>query len=126
MKIKMGDAVRAYQAAEEMGRQMWPFETALALAKVKRALRDEVSVYLEQERDLMEQCAEKDAKGNVMMTGASTFRYKSREAAETFLREHRALDEQEIELDFTERKVTAPDNIRADHLEALEGFLAFG
>ena len=40
--MKLIEAVNAYMAAEEMSKEKWPYQVALAVVKVKRAVKDEV------------------------------------------------------------------------------------
>lgn len=38
--MKLIEAVNAYMAAEEMSKEKWPYQVALAIVKVKRAVKD--------------------------------------------------------------------------------------
>ena len=50
--MKLIEAVNAYMAADEMSREKWPYAISLAVVRVKRALRDEMNLFLDEERKL--------------------------------------------------------------------------
>ena len=74
--MKLIEAVNAYLAAEEMSREKWPYPVALALVKVKRRVKDEVDFFLARERELVEEYAARDERGNIRLTSAGTFVFK--------------------------------------------------
>ena len=61
--MKLIEAVNAYMAAEEMSKEKWPYQVALAIVKVKRAVKDEVDFFVEKERELVAEYAAQDEKG---------------------------------------------------------------
>lgn len=125
--MKLIEATQAYLAAEEMGRNVWPYDLALALVKVKRATKADADFYVQEERRLVEQYAELDEKGRMRLTPARTFVFKDPTKGGEYEAARRELGETpagEYGKPFPLR-VKAPAAIKPEHIEALEGFIAF-
>lgn len=68
MKKKLIEIVNAYGAAEALSREKCAYGLALALVRLKKALREEAAFYLEQERALARKYGQTDDKGHLVMT----------------------------------------------------------
>lgn len=124
-KMKVIDAVRAHLAADEMGKLPWTYETALALVKVKRATQDEMEFYAAGERELVERFAKKDENGNIRVTERGAFTLNDSAQAGEYERARWELGETETQVDFAPLRVKAPETIRPEWIEALEGLIEF-
>lgn len=123
--MKLMQKVRAYLAAEEMGRQTLPYGLALALVKVKRATKADADFFIEKERELVMEFAALDERGNVRMTPMGTFIYKDPTRGGEYEQARRELGETEAGEAPIPFRVKPPAEIRAEHIEALEGFIEF-
>lgn len=123
--MKLIEAVNAYMAAEEMSKEKWPYQVALAVVKVKRAVKDEVDFFVEKERELVDEYAAKDEKGNIRLTKAGTFVFKDPSQGPAYEAARRELSETEINLQQKVLRVRAPAEIKPEYIEALEGFVEF-
>lgn len=125
MKKKLIEIVNAYTAAEALSRETCGYALALALVRLKKALREETGFYLDRERELAERYGQTDEAGRLVMTGAGTFAFRDPSEREAYGRERRELGETETEVDFAPASVPPPKEISPAALEALEGFLVF-
>lgn len=123
--MKLINAVRAYLAAEEMGRQTWPYDLALAIVKVKRETEAEKEFFIEKERELVMKYADLDERGNVRLTPEGRFLFRDPGCAGEYERERRSLEDTETAGRPTPLRARAPERIRPEHIEALEGFIRF-
>ena len=123
--MKLMEAVNAYLAADEMSRERWSYEVALAVVKVKRALKDEVDFFLAEERKLVARYAQKDDRGNIRLTGEGRFVFRDPLEGADYERERRALGETEVTPTHKLLRVRAPAEIKPAYIEALEGFVEF-
>lgn len=117
--MKLIEAVNAYLAAEEMSREKWPYPVALALVKVKRRVKDEVDFFLARERELVEEYAARDERGNIRLTSAGTFVFKDPAKGPAYEAARKELCETEIEIDHKPICVAAPAEIKPAYIEAL-------
>ena len=123
--MKLIEAVNAYMAAEEMSKEKWPYQVALAIVKVKRAVKDEVDFFVEKERELVAEYAAQDEKGNIRLTKAGTFVFKDPSQGPVYEAARRELGATEIDLQQKVLRVRAPAEIKPEYIEALEGFVEF-
>lgn len=124
--MKLMKAVRAHLAAEEMGRQSWPYDMALALVKVKKATKEDTDFFIEKERELVLRYAALDERGNVRMTPAGTFLFRDPALGGEYEKARRELGETEISGDRPAPfRVKPPAEIKPEFIEALEGFVEF-
>lgn len=123
--MKLINAVRAYLAAEEMSRQSWPYDMALAIVKVKRTTEAEKNFFLEKERELVMKYAALDERGNIRLTPEGRFLFRNPGMAGEYERERRALEDTETGDRPVPVRVRAPEQIKPEHIEALEGFVRF-
>lgn len=123
--MKLIEVVNAYLAADEMSRETWPYAVALAVVKVKRAVKDEVDFFLGMERELVGKYADTDERGNIRMTAPTRFAFKDPAAAADYERERRELEQTEVAPTWTTMRVKAPEAIKPAALEALAGFIEF-
>lgn len=123
--MKLMEAVNAYMAADEMSREKWPYAISLAVVKVKRALRDEVNFFLEEERKLVARYAATDARGNIRLTEEGKFVFKDPLEGADYERQRQELGETEVTPTHNLLQVRAPAEIKPAYIEALEGFITF-
>lgn len=123
--MKLINAVRAYLAAEEMSRQAWPYDMALAIVKVKRATGAEKDFFVEKERELVMKYADLDERGNIRLTQEGRFLFRDRQMADEYERERRELENAETGDRPAPLRVKAPERIKPEHIEALDGFIEF-
>ena len=125
MKKKLIEIVNAYGAAEALSREKCAYGLALALVRLKKALREEAAFYLEQERALARKYGQTDDKGHLVMTRPGAFAFRDPGERENYDRERRELGETETEVDLSPVKAQPPAEIAPAALEALEGFILF-
>ena len=125
MKKKLIEIVNAYGAAEALSREKCAYGLALALVRLKKALREEAAFYLEQERALARKYGQTDDKGHLVMTRPGAFAFRDPGERENYDRERRELGETETEVDISPVKAQPPAEIAPAALEALEGFILF-
>lgn len=123
--MKLIEVVNAYMAADEMSREKWPYAISLAVVKVKRALRDEMNFFLEEERKLVASYAATDDRGNIRLTPEGRFVFRDPADGADYERKRRELGETEITPTHKLLRVKAPSEIKPSFIEALEGFIEF-
>ena len=123
--MKLIDIVSAHIAADEMGKQSWPYDLALALVKVKKATADDAEFFSEKERGLVMQYADIDASGNLRLTPNGTFILKDPSTHDEYERARGELSETESQAPMRALRVKPPAEIRPAWLSALEGFIEF-
>ena len=120
MKKKLIEIVNAYGAAEALSREKCAYGLALALVRLKKALREEAAFYLEQERALARKYGQTDDKGHLVMTRPGAFAFRDPGERENYDRERRELGETETEVDLSPVKAQPPAEIAPAALEALD------
>ena len=123
--MRLIEAACAYMTAEEMGRQVWPYDLALALVKVKRATKADADFYVQRERELVERYAVLDERGCVRLTPERTFVFKDPAKRGEYEAARRELCDTEAGDHGRPFRVRAPAEIKPEHIEALEGFIEF-
>jgi hypothetical protein len=125
--MKLIDVVKAYIAADEMSTQMWPYDMALAIVRVRQQTRTEAEFFIGEERKLIEQYAMLDENGSIRMTPNGTFLFKDPAQAPDYERERAALGNTDVDglppKDVF--RVKAPAVFKPSYIEALEGFMEF-
>lgn len=123
--MKLMDSVNAYLAAEEMSRQTWPYDLALAVAKIKRATKEDFDFFVQKEQELVKKYAALDEHGDVRLTPQRTFVFKDPDQRSEYERARKELGDTSLGDRPLHFRVKAPAEIKPAYIEALENFLEF-
>ncbi len=107
----------AWCAAEMLKDTACDYKTALALYRLRAALRPEAECYTAREAELAEMCGGRTTGGRVQFDTA--------EDMERFRREKDTLNGTETGTAWETVRVPAPEKITAAQLEALDGLIEF-
>ena len=116
--MKLIKCVSAYRAVTELSAMEWSYRQARSILQLKGCLEPEVRFFAAEELKLVRRFAEQQPDRN----GAYTV---SSEQAATFQEKRQELEQLEVLVGFLPTRLTPPDRIRPELLEALEGFVEF-
>lgn len=116
--MKLIKCVSAYRAVTELSAMEWSYRQARSILQLKGRLEPEVRFFAAEELKLVRRFAEQQPDRN----GAYTV---SSEQAAAFQGKRQELEQLEVLEDFLPTRLTPPDRIRPELLEALEGFVEF-
>lgn len=123
--MKLIEAVKAYLAAEELNKESLPYDLALAIVLVKRALKEHIMFYVEKESCLIREYAELDENGAIRITADKRFIFKDPALSGEYERRHKSLDDTEIGLEQKPFLVLPPKEIKPCLIEDLSGWIEF-
>lgn len=115
----------AYMAVNQLCEKEWDYQSAYTLLALKRALQEHASFFTSKEMELAQSCGEKDEAGQLRMRENGSFPFASPEKAEEYQRRRAELAMVQVDPDWQEKTLPAPDQIAPAQLEALEGLVAF-
>lgn len=118
-------AAAAYMAACQMMNTEMEYQTAYAVATLKRRLQPHAAFFIEEERKLAMKHGKKSEGGKVAVDEAGNFEFASAEDAEAFAEAKRALGRIEVQEQIGILTAPRPARIRPAQLEALRGFIIF-
>lgn len=118
-------AAAAYMAACQMMNTEMEYETAYAVATLKRRMQPHAAFYMEEERKLALKHGKKEEGGKVAVDQTGGFEFASNEDAEAFAKAKRALGRIEVQEPLGMLTAPRPERIRPAQLEALRGFIVF-
>ncbi len=115
--------MNAWNALERLMQQSNSYKMAYSLTKVKKELESNVDFYRNKERELIEAYAERDEKGDVVISDKGEFRVANANISE-LVSKHNELNS--VEVDIEPYKIDdCPQMISGADLEALEGIIEF-
>lgn len=116
----------AYQALMQLMDTPQKYADAYNLVRLKRALEPDAMFFAQKERELMEQYAKRDERGEIVWSGTGRFVFAEPSRAGEYATARRELAEIEPEGEFKRQKLNAPESITPRQLEALLPFADFG
>lgn len=122
----LDQCTNAYAALLSLMKEKMDYQTAHAMVLLKRKLQPHVEFFVKQERRLMDEYAEKDEKGNVVLTERGTFRFRNPEQAGEYAKRRSELCMVPLREKIKRITLPVPEQITPDQLEALEPFFQFG
>lgn len=123
--MKLKKCVEAYAALLELMPKEWEYQTAYALASLKRQLQAAADFYMSEELRLVNEFAGRDKDGNIEWTGAGKFRFADPGRAGEYLRRRAELGDVEVREEITPLRAPAPERISPAQLAALDAFIRF-
>ena len=123
--MKLKEAMSAYLAAETLSREKLPYATAAAIVQVKRETREFAELYLQEERKLVEAYAETDENGMIRIDENGRFRCRDGLRAADYEKSRKDLGETEVAVEAQKMRVSAPETITAEQIEALSAWMEF-
>ena len=117
--------VTAYAAVLALMRKEADYETAYALATLKRMLEPHVKFFCEEEMKLVHEYAEQDGSGGLKLTEDGGFVFRDKALAPEYARRRAELGEVEVREKFPRFTLPRPKSILPSHLEALDEFVGF-
>lgn len=123
--MKLKEAMNAYLAAETLSREKLPYATAAAIVQVKRETREFAELYLQEERKLVEAYAETDENGMIRIDENGRFRCREGLRAADYEKSRKDLGETEVAVEAQKMRVSAPETITAEQIEALSAWMEF-
>lgn len=123
--MKLKEAMNAYLAAETLSREKLPYATAAAIVQVKRETREFAELYLQEERKLVEAYAETDENGMIRIDENGRFRCRDGLRAADYEKSRKDLGETEVAVEAQKMRVSAPETITAEQIEALSAWMEF-
>lgn len=118
------ECMAAWTAAETLKDTPCAYTTALALYRLRSALKPETEFYLKKERKLAETYGKRDADGQLAVRGG-TVEFETQKALDEFRKARQELNETPAQTEFKPVQAPAPAMITPAQLEALEGFIEF-
>ncbi len=123
--MKLKEAMSAYLAAETLSREKLPYATAAAIVRVKRETREFAELYLQEERKLAEAYAETDEDGMIRIDASGRFRCREGLRAADYEKSRKDLGETEVAVEARKMRVSAPERITPEQIEALSPWMEF-
>ena len=121
--MTLNKIMNAWNALERLMQQSNSYKMAYSLTKIKKELESNVDFYRDKERELIETYAERDEKGEVVISDKGEFRVADTNISE-FVSKHNELNS--VEVDIEPYKIDdCPQTISGADLEALEGIIEF-
>lgn len=111
------ECMAAWCAAETLKDTACDYKTALALYRLRAALRPEAECYTARETALAETCGGHVSGGRVQ--------FDTKEDMERYAAEKKTLGAAETAVEWRTVRVPAPEKITAAQLEALDGLIEF-
>lgn len=122
--MKLIDVVNGYLAAESLMRETCSYKTAAALVQLRGKLGDLADYYLGEERKLIIRYGKKNDKGGVDVT-VNGFTFEDPAEAPEYNAKRQELGETDVDVEFEQKTVPAPERVSPWTLEALAPFIAF-
>ena len=123
--MKLMDLVKAYSAALDMGAVVWPYDLALALVRIKRAVAGDFEFFFEKEQELALKYAALDDDGNLRMLSPTRFTLRDPSLRVEYEAARSELCNTETGAVVTRVRVNAPAEIKPEWLDALDPFIEF-
>lgn len=125
MKTELIRCCAAYLAVQGLMEQEWDYPSAYALTRLRRALQPHVDFFIQEENKLIRQYGKTGEDGQVEYTPNGTFLFRDPTQAGMYNAKRLELGGVEVELDWEERALPRPEQIRPVQLEALEKIIRF-
>jgi hypothetical protein len=123
--MKLINKVNAYITAEAMSGEVWSYDLALALVKVKAAVKEDAAFFIEEEQKLVKLFADLNEDGSIRLGKNGTFTFKD----PARVGEYGRLRTELCNTDAGEAPgvitVKPPAEIKPGYIEALTGFIEF-
>lgn len=123
--MKLKEAMSAYLAAETLSREKLPYATAAAIVRVKRETREFAELYLQEEKKLVEAYAEIGEDGMIRIDANGRFRCREGLRAADYEESRKDLGETEVAVEARKMRVSAPERITPEQIEALSPWMEF-
>ena len=125
MQTELIRCVNAAMAVNGLMEQEWDYESAYALARLRRTLQPHVDFFVQEEYKLARQYGKKDGEGQVCFTRRGTFLYEDPDQAAEYNAKRLELGAVEVDLEWEETVLPQPERIRPMQIEALAGLVKF-
>ena len=116
MKVKYKEIVKANEPLMTLAKEKVTVKEAVSIARVVKALRDEVAIYQEKEKEIIEKYGEVEDSGRFFIKN---------DVMSDFDKEFGELLDFEVELNIEPVKLTSDIHIDADTVIAVEKFIDF-
>lgn len=125
MNTELIRCVNAAMAVNGLMEREWDYESAYALARLRRTLQPHVDFFVQEEYKLTQQYGKKDGEGQVSFTQRGTFLLQDPAQAAAYSAKRQELGSVGVELDWEERTLPRPERIKPVQIEGLDGFIRF-
>lgn len=123
--MTLKQCVEAYAALLELMPKEWEYQTAYALATLKRQLQPQADFYTGEEMRLVEEFAKRDGAGKIEWTGPGKFQFAEPSRAAEYAARRTELGNVEVREEMKPLRAPAPERISPALLVALDGFIDF-
>lgn len=117
MKVKYNEILNANEPLAIISREKVSVKEAVGIARIIKILREELSIYQEKQRELL------DKYGEIVEDGR--FKFNNEESAEMFNKDYAELIDFEVELPIEPVNLVSDIKISAESIIAVEKFIIF-